>query len=224
MNYNSCIVKCIIIAVFSIYSSLSVAQTVGIRAGVGQFASQAEEIDGSSGNSFLAGISLNPKPTFRIDIGFRYNQTGEAEVSTIPAMTSLYTVEKIRRKIGYSAVYAAPGLNIDLSSIGSGIGAYVYGGAGVSFSTVVNKIEYSETGVSSTYMLEQTDRDSWKFFWLLGAGAKVQVFYLGVFGEFSYYDGNAMEYNAVTVSDVEILSSGTVEPRGFAAYVGICWN
>ncbi len=198
-------------------------QNVGIRCGIGQFASQAEEIDGSTGNSYMLSMHVQPKGSFRIDLGVRYNGTEETELSLVPAATAFLEVQRLTRRIGYTGIYIAPGLDIDLSQVGSGLGAYAFAGGGVAFTTVVNRVDYADTATTPLYKIEE-DHENWKPFWLLGGGAKIQIFYIGIFGEFAYYDGEPLKYDPITAYGIELMPGGTVKPRGFAAYVGLCWN
>ena len=204
---------------------LCFGQSFGIRAGLGQFASQAEQIDGKTGNSFLFAVNFNPKKSFRIDVGARYNGVNETEVE-LPYLTSSFLeIDKITQKIGYTGVYVAPGLNIDLSQVGTGLGAFLIAGGGLGFSTVVTKVAFKDTLTTSLYKVEYSkSRNYWKPFYVLGAGLKVQIFYIGIFGEASYYDGEKVEYEPLVIYDDEISPGGTILPRGFAAYVGISWN
>ena len=201
-------------------------QSFGIRAGVGQFASQAEQIDGKTGNSVLIGVGFYPRSALRIDVGFRFNGVSESEVNLpIPDTVSFLDIKRITQRVGYSGVYAAPGVNIDLSQIGTGMELYIYGGGGLGFSTIVTKVEFVDSNTTPVYHVEyEKSRDLWKPFWLLGAGVKAQIFYFGIFGEATYYDGDEVSYGPLTVSGEEITPAGTISPRGFAAYLGICWN
>ena len=199
------------------------SQTMGIRAAIGQFASQAEYIDGSTGNAFLLGLNLQPKGAFRIDVGVRYNGVNETKLDVETYEASFLTVRSITRKMAYTGVYAAPGVNVQLSQIGSGVGAYAYIGGGLGFSTVINKVEFTDTAATPSYV-PKTNHDNWKPFGLVGAGLKAQIFYIGIFGEFSYFDGKPVEYEHITAYDIEVMPGGTISPKGFAAYVGLCWN
>ncbi len=201
------------------------AQGFGIRAAIGQYASQAEQIDGKTGNSFLLAVNLEPKKTFRIDIGVRYNGVRESSVNLPLLTTSFLEIESIKQKIGYTGVYVAPGLNVDLTQIGSGMEAYIIGGGGLGFSTVVTKVDFTDTTTTPLYKVEYfKSRDYWKPFWLIGGGIKIQIFYFGIFGEVAYYDGEEVEYNPLTIYGEEISPGGNISPRGFAAYLGISWN
>ena len=201
------------------------AQSFGIRAGIGQFASQAEQIDGKTGNSFLFAVNFNPKSALRIDVGARYNGVNETEVTLPYIATSFLEIDKVTQQIGYTGVYIAPGLNIDLTQIGSGLQAYLIAGGGLGFSTVITKVNFKDTLTTPLYRIEYSKtRDYWKSFYLLGAGLKVQIFYFGIFGEAAYYDGKEVEYNPLVIYDNEISPGGTISPKGFAAYLGISWN
>jgi len=195
----------------------------GFRGGIGQFASQTEELDGRTGNSFLLGAYVNPISSFRIDLGVRHNRVNKTSISDIPTQTSSYSVTRISRKIYSTSVYLAPGLNIDLSQIGTGLGAYGYFGGGMAFPTVVNDVEYSD-GESDCLPEIKDNREEWKVFWLVGSGLKIQIFYIGIFGEFTYYNGTTIQYEPVSVGDVELMPGGDIETKGFAIYAGLCWH
>lgn len=203
------------------------AQSFGIRGAIGQFASQAEQIDGRTGNSFLLGVNFEPKGAFRIDVGLRFNGVSETDVD-IPLSeeeVSFLDIKNVRMKIGYTGLYVAPGVNINLSAVGTGVKGYLYAGGGLAFSTIATKVEFADTAAVPVYHLKyEESRDYWKPLWLLGAGVKVQVFYFGVFGEATYYDGEELAYDGMSVSGTEIVPPGEIAPRGFAAYIGVCWN
>jgi hypothetical protein len=198
-------------------------QSVGIRAGIGQFASQADQIDGSTGNCYLFGLSLKPKKTFMLDIGARYNKVNETNVQFNSLTSSLFSIEKVTQKVAYAGAYIAPGVNFDLSQIGSGMALYFYGGGGIGFANAVTRVYYTNPASTPTYFSDD-NYNRWKPFWLVGSGLKLQIFYFGIFGEFSYFDGKEVEYSPVQLYDVEILGGGKIKPKGFAAYLGICWN
>lgn len=208
---------------------LSSGQNLGIRAGVGQFASQAQQIDGKTGNSFMFVTHIvPPKTCLRMELGLRYNGVSESEVSIPTAAASIFHIKRVTQKIGYLGICAGPGISIDMSEIGSGFGAWVSVAGGVNFSTVVTKVDYTDA-TTPTYSANRTDYTNWKFLGLIGAGVKLRIFYLGIFFEADYYDGGRLGYDAIVVpseiGDVTPLTeSGTIESRGFAAYVGLSWN
>jgi len=208
-----------------IIMGLCSAQGFGIRTGIGQFASQAELIDGSTGNSFMLAVGLKPKKAIRIDVGVRHNGVKETQLG-IPSgffSSSILELDKITQKVAYTGIYAAPGLNINLSQIGSGVGAYVLAGGGVGFSTVINRVDFKDSTTTPVYNID-INHENWKLFWLAGAGLKIEIFYFGIFGEAMYFDGNPAEYRPLMIWDEVVLPGGSAEPKGFAAYVGICWN
>ncbi len=201
----------------------SFGQSFGLRAGFGQFASQAEKIDGGTGNAACLTLGISPTDNFRIDIGVRYNAITETEITSDPYVVSPITVNRITQKLGYTTAYLAPALNIDLAQIGTGFSAYAYAGGGFAFATIINRLEYAETGSSPIYLLSE-NHQNWKPLFLIGGGMKVIIYYFGVFGEFSYYDGKELEYEPVNVRGILLLDSGSVAPKGFAAYLGLCFN
>ncbi len=212
-----------IFILYVVFATMAYAQSVGVRAGYGQFASQAEQIDGSQGNSYMLGFSLKTSKAFFLDFGVKHNTVNETELSLVGVPTDLFQIKSITQKVGYTGIYGAPGFNLDLTEVGSGVEGYIFGGGGIGFSSVVTKVEFYDSMTTGAAKLD-TKHNNWKPFWLVGAGLKLKVFYFGAFAEVAYFDGANVAYDPITLSGTTLFPGGEIEPRGFAAWLGICWN
>jgi len=210
------------IILFLLFATDCYSQGVGARVGVGQFASQAEQIDGSTGNSGIIGLTLKSKRNFMLDLSVRINGTRQTEVD-FKLLDSTFTIAHLWRRIGYTAVIMAPGFKVGFSQLIGGLEFFTMIGGGVSFATVLNRVQYSLPDATPVFKPYE-NHQNWKPIWIISAGFKVRVLFLGIFGEASYYDGAPLEYDAVKINDIMVIPGGEVQPRGFAAYIGLCWD
>ena len=201
---------------------LTCSEAMGLRVGFGQFASQAKDIDGSTGNSALIGLTFNPSKPLLLDLSIRFNSTKETRVD-FSIINPSVEILQVWRRIGYISIIAAPGLRFKLADISTGFEIDLMAGGGVSFSTVFTKIEQNISASIPSYHLDE-NHEYWRKIWMIGATLKAKIYFIGLFGEVAYYDGSPLKYDSIDIEGVTILNGGEVEPRGFAVYVGLSWN
>ncbi len=200
---------------------LTCSEAMGLRVGFGQFASQAKDIDGSTGNSGLIGLTFNPSKPLLLDLSVRFNSTRETHVD-FSIINPSVEILHVWRKIGYISIIVAPGLKFTLADI-SGFEIDLIAGGGVSFSTVFTKIEQNFSSSIPSYHLDE-NYEYWQKIWMIGATLKAKIYFIGIFSEVAYYDGSPLKYDPIDIEGVTILNGGETEPRGFAIYVGLSWN